>query len=854
MRLALLLLIVCGAALAPRRAASHASAADARRPNIVVILVDDMGFSDLGCYGGEIPTPRLDALAAGGLRFSQFYNTGRCCPTRASLLTGLYPHQAGVGHMTEDSGLPGYRGRLDDSCVTIAEALRTAGYHTSIAGKWHVGQNHGVAPWNRGFGRSLNPAAGGFYMADAPRYDLSLDGEAIAADDPRLPADWYSTDLWTTFGLTFVDDALAAGKPFFLYVAHNAPHFPLQAPAAEIAKFRGRYRAGWDALHTERLARQRTLGLLDARWTPAPRPETVAAWDSIPAAEQDRLDHLMAVYAAVVHRMDKAVGDLVDGLAARGVLDDTLILFLSDNGGNAESGPRGRTDGDPTQARSQWFCGESWAYLENTPLEKYKHFNHEGGIATPLVAHWPKGIAARGEWRHQPGHVIDILPTCLDVAGGEFPQERQGKRSLPPEGRSLVPAFAGDAIEREALYWEHEGNAAVRVGDLKLVRLGEKGPWELYDLVADRTEQHDLASSRPDDVTALAARWQAWAERAHVVPRPEKKGAATKPKRRKAAANGAGGEFLLVATTPEPDRPRQPSPEPSIEWVNAPTASRPLPAGVTHRTFHSRLVDRDVGYCIFLPPGYSDSTDRYPVIYSLHGNGGDERTTVDAAAVLHEGLTAGRWPAAIMVFPNGGRSTFYKDSHDGRFPIESILVTELIPHVDATYRTVPDRTHRVIEGFSMGGRGAARLAVKYPELFCSVFCQAGNVPHLVEMFERETGRAAAHPMLGPDRGRYEADDVYLLTERNAERIRDRVAIQLACGTRDDGHLPTVRDWHAHLLDLGIDHTYIELDRLGHRRTEMLDRLRPIWFDHHVAAMRRAQAHPPRSPADTRSSP
>jgi len=495
--------------------------ADDPRPNIVVILVDDMGFSDLGCYGSEIPTPRIDALAAGGLRFSQFYNTGRCCPTRASLLTGLYSHQAGVGHMTEDSRLPGYRGRLNDTCVTVAEALHGAGYHTSIAGKWHVGQNHGVAPWNRGFDRSLNPAAGGFYMAGSPRYDLSLDGEALAADDPRLPANWYTTDLWTTFGLTFVDDALAAGKPFFLYVAHNAPHFPLQAPAEEIATFRGRYRAGWDALRTERLARQRALGLLDERWTPAPRPESIAAWESLPGAEQDRLDHLMAVYAAVMHRMDKAVGDLVDGLAARGVLDDTLILFMSDNGGNAESGPPGRTEGDPTQAHSQWFCGESWAFLQNTPWRKYKHFNHEGGIATPLIAHWPNGIRARGEWRHEPGHVIDILPTCLDVAGGECPRERQGKPTQPPEGKSLVPVFSGGAIEREALYWEHEGNAAVRVGDLKLVRLGAKGPWELYDLATDRTEQRDLAASRPDDAAALAARWQAWAEQTHVLPRPE---------------------------------------------------------------------------------------------------------------------------------------------------------------------------------------------------------------------------------------------------------------------------------------------------------------------------------------------
>ena len=495
-------------------------AAGPSRPNIVVILVDDLGFSDFGCYGSEIPTPRIDALAAGGLRFAQFYNTGRCCPTRASLLTGLYSHQVGVGHMTEDTGLAGYRGRLGDNCVTIAEALRAAGYHTSIAGKWHVGQNHGVTPWNRGFDRNLSAAAGGFYQSGSPRCELWLDGAKIASDDPRLPRDWYSTDLWTTYGLTFIDDALAGEKPFFLYLAHNAPHFPLQAPADAIARFRGSYRAGWDAVRAARIERQKSMGLIRAEWTPAERPGAIAAWDALPDAERDRFDHLMAVYAAVVHRLDKAVGDLVDGLAARGVLDDTLIMIMSDNGGNAEAGPRGRTEGDPTEARSAWYCGESWAFVQNAPLRKYKHYNHEGGIATPLVVHWPKGIAARGEWRHQPGHVIDVFPTCLDVARADRPQEREGKSVLPLEGRSLVPAFAGGPIEREALYWEHEGNAAVRVGDMKLVRAGADGPWELYDLAADRTERHDLAAERPDDAARLAASWSDWARRTGAEPRP----------------------------------------------------------------------------------------------------------------------------------------------------------------------------------------------------------------------------------------------------------------------------------------------------------------------------------------------
>jgi len=489
-------------------------------PNIIVILVDDMGFSDLGCYGSEIPTPNLDALAKNGLRFTQFYNTGRCCPTRASLLTGLYSHQTGVGHMMENKGAPGYQGRLNDRCATIAEALKPAGYFTAMTGKWHVGQEQGVTPANRGFERSLNAAAGGFYQPGATRAKLFLDGQPIANDDPRLPKAWYTTDLWTSFGLKFIDEARAAKKPFFLYLAHNAPHFPLQAPAEEIAKFRGKYQAGWGPLRNQRHARQVEMGLIDPAWTMAPRPEAIKAWTSLSDAEKDRFDHLMAVYAAAVAHMDKAIGDLVAGLKERGELDNTLILFLSDNGGNAEGGPNGRSEGDPSKPNSDWFCGESWAFLENTPFRRYKHFNHEGGIATPLIAHWPAGIKARDELRAQPGHLIDILPTCLEVAGAAPLKERAGVAVLPPEGRSLLPAFANEAIQRDALFWEHEGNAAVRVGDLKLVRAGRNGAWELYDLKRDRTEQHDLAAAQPDKVKELTDQWEAWALRANVKPYP----------------------------------------------------------------------------------------------------------------------------------------------------------------------------------------------------------------------------------------------------------------------------------------------------------------------------------------------
>jgi len=503
----------------------------ADKPNIVVILVDDMGFSDLGCYGSEIPTPNLDALAVGGVRFTQFYNTGRCCPTRASLLTGLYPHQAGVGHMTGDKGLPGYRGRLSDSSVTIAEVLKPAGYFTAMTGKWHVGQEHGVTPWGRGFDRSLNAAAGGFYFPEADKAKLFLNGEEIANNDARLPQGWYSTDLWTTFGLKFIDEAITEKKPFYLHLCHNAPHFPLQAPAEEIAKFRGQYKIGWGAVRDRRYAKQKELGIIDAAWAKAPRPPAVQPWAEVPKEEQDRFDHLMAVYAAVVHRMDKAIGDLVAGLKQRGVFDNTLILFMSDNGGNAEAGPKGRTDGDPTQADSNWFSGESWAFPQNTPFRLFKHYNHEGGISTPLIAHWPAGMKVAGKLVHTPGHLIDIMATCADVGGVSYPKEHNGHPITPMAGVSLKPLLVAPAesppISR-SLYWEHEGNAAVRHGDLKLVRRGRTVPWELYDLKADRTELNDLAKTQPEKAQELAAEWEAWAERAQVKPYPSNGGKAKK--------------------------------------------------------------------------------------------------------------------------------------------------------------------------------------------------------------------------------------------------------------------------------------------------------------------------------------
>lgn len=497
--------------------------APAPRPNIVVIMVDDMGYSDIGCFGSEIPTPHLDALAQGGVRFTQFYNTARCCPTRASLMTGLYPHQAGIGHMTADQGLPGYRGTLSENAVTIAEVLGPAGYFTAMTGKWHLSSKEGSTPWTRGFDRSLSGVAGGFYF---PKKGSSLffNGRAIDQTSPELPKDWYSTDLWTDYGLRFIDEARVAKKPFFLYLAHNAPHFPLQAPEADIAKFRGKYRAGWDKLAAERHQRQIASGLIDRNWKPAPRPERVQAWDKLSEAERERYDTLMAVYAACVSRIDAAVGNLVAGLKSRGELENTLILFFSDNGGNPEAGPEGRLQGPgaPGSAESTLFCGESWAWMQNTPFRRYKHFNDEGGISSACIAHWPAGIRARGEFRREPAHLIDVMATCVDLGRASYPATREGQPVKPLEGVSLVPAFAGRPLGRRTpLFGEHEGNAYVRAGEWKIVRVGYGAPWELYNLTSDRTEQNNLASAQPDRVRAMAAQWDDWAARANVVPHPK---------------------------------------------------------------------------------------------------------------------------------------------------------------------------------------------------------------------------------------------------------------------------------------------------------------------------------------------
>ena len=497
------------------------------RPDIVLVMVDDMGFSDIGCYGGEVRTPTLDRLAANGLRFTQFYNTARCCPTRASLLTGLYPHQAGVGHMVGDSGSDGYRGDLSPHCVTIAQVLRQAGYGTYMSGKWHVTRHTGPEgpqgnwPCQRGFDRyygTLN-GAGSFYTPKT----LMRDNRVIEA-----PAEgYYYTDAISENAVQFISEHARSRRtaPFFLYVAYTAPHWPLHAPKEVVDRYRGTYLKGWDALRAARHSRMGRLGIVNPAWALTPRDAAAEPWSDVPAEKKEEMDRRMAVYAAQIDCVDQGIGRIVAALEKAGRLRNTLILFLADNGGCAEGGPWGferKAGGVVGEESSFASYGLSWANASNTPFRRYKHWVHEGGIATPLIVHWPERVADRGALRHQPGHVIDIMATCVDAARAAYPAQHEGRPIRPPEGKSLAPAFAGRSIDRDALFWEHEGNRAVRKGKWKLVSK-HRGEWELYDLEADRTELNDLAGKAVGTVAELTGLYEAWAVRCGVKPWPVKR-------------------------------------------------------------------------------------------------------------------------------------------------------------------------------------------------------------------------------------------------------------------------------------------------------------------------------------------
>src|SRR5262245_56105776 len=525
---------------------SAATASAAERPNILLILADDLGYSDLGCYGGEIATPNLDALAKDGLRFRQFYNGTRCCPSRASLLTGLYPHQAGVGNMNNPTPAPGYRGYPQPNTVTIAEVLKAAGYHTSMVGKWHLSAGPKTPrPTDRGFDEFYG-MIGGF--------------NSCFQEDPsytRLPADrkkreyakdrFYSSDAFGDYAIDFLAQARKRKKPFLQYLAFNAPHFPLHAKPEDIKKYADTYSKGWDRVRKERHARQIELGLFPKGTPLSPlsdykaradikREGTNPAWDTLDADRRADLARRMAVFAAIVTCMDENIGRVVAELKRHGELDYTLILFLSDNGACAEwdpfgfdesSGPKntlhtgGQLDamGGPKTYHSY---GSGWANAGNTPFRLYKHYCHEGGIRSPFIAHWPKGITAKGEFRDQPGHLVDVMATCVEVGRAEYLRTFKDTAITPMEGTSLTPAFAGKALNREMLAWEHERNRAIRVGKWKLVaRAGAE--WELYDIEADPVEMTDLAPAMAEKVKDLADRWNAWAKRCNVLPYPAPK-------------------------------------------------------------------------------------------------------------------------------------------------------------------------------------------------------------------------------------------------------------------------------------------------------------------------------------------
>jgi len=496
------------------------AASTGAKPNIIVILVDDMGWSDIGSYGSEIETPHLDSLARGGVRFSQFYNAARCCPTRASLLTGLYQHQAGIGHMVANDGIPSYQGFLNDRCVTLAETLKPAGYTTLMTGKWHVGSAEGQWPLDRGFDRFWGtPSGGGIYFKET----LEIRREVFFVNGAQRiepPDDLYVTDTFTDRALDFVDEAVnRTKKPFFLYLAHIAPHWPLQAKPADIAKYAGRYDQGWDAVRQRRFTRQQEIGLVSRDATLSPRDPQAEVWNQLPESARRALAHRMEIYAAQIDSIDQNVGRLIAKLKQLGQFENTLILFLSDNGSSAEGGPGGFSRGVEGAAigtgRSYASAGLEWANAANTPFRKFKSTAHEGGIASPLLAHWPAGITARGEVRHQIAHIIDVMPTLVDLAGATYPANRDGRAILPMEGRSLVPAFQGQELGTRALFWEHEGNKAVRDGDWKAVAKG-LGEWELYNLRSDRTELHNIAAQHPEKARELATFWRNWSTRAGV--------------------------------------------------------------------------------------------------------------------------------------------------------------------------------------------------------------------------------------------------------------------------------------------------------------------------------------------------
>ena len=528
------------------------------RPNIILIMSDDMGYSDIGCYGGEIHTPNLDSLASNGIRFTQFYNAARCCPTRASLLTGLYPHQAGIGWMTNNENRNyAYDGELNSNCVTLAEVAKTAGYSTFMTGKWHVSRNSKAAspqhswPLQRGFDRYYGILGGASNFFD-PK-GLCRDNRMInkLSDIEYSLEDYYFTDAISDEAVRFVRER-DKEKPFFLYIAYTAAHWPMHAKPEDIATYKGRYDLGWETIRNERFARMKQLGVIS-------RDAELSPLDTHPWESESRPDvqaGRMEVYAAMVDCMDQGIGRLAQTLRDEGIFENTLILYLQDNGGCAEEigskGPvrqKGKKEttrlGEPIMIgeaiiggseNTYVSYGKSWANVSNTPFREYKHWVHEGGISTPLIVHYPDLVKHPNSIEAFPSHIIDVMPTLVELMCASYPKMFRDHHIHPMEGVSLVPIFSGESVEREhPLCWEHELNRAVRDGDWKLVSKGrlmdgpyrfwtnfKLGEWELYNIAEDRSELHDLALVHPERAEQMAKVWTTYAERVHVFPNPWK--------------------------------------------------------------------------------------------------------------------------------------------------------------------------------------------------------------------------------------------------------------------------------------------------------------------------------------------
>lgn len=574
---------------------SSVFAAD-KKPNIVLIMLDDMGYSDLGCYGGEIETPHIDTLAKNGVRFSQFYNSGRCCPTRASMLTGLYPHRSGVGHMaSRDYGFKGYKGELRPEAATIAENMKAAGYDTWMAGKWHLsinwspeGSKHNW-PLQRGFDKFY----GTLIAAGSQWNPITLTEGNKSIFPVSADEDYYYTEALSSKAVKWMASQ-EEDKPFFLYMAYAAPHWPLHARQEVIDKYKKRYEAGYDKLRAERLKRMKAEGLISEEATLSTRNSDVTAWED--EKDKEWQASRMAAYAAMIDQVDTGVGELVAQLKKDGELDNTIILVLSDNGGSALEHPKGLIGSTgapwtvmryvPVLTRDQRAVisgdvvglepgpedtyggyGAGWANLSNAPYRMFKKFSHEGGVATPLIVHWPAKLKNKGAILHDAAHVIDFLPTFIDAAGAKPLSSVNGKQSMKFDGVSLLPLLVDNqSLQQRVIGFEHAGNRGLRYENWKLVA-ENGGQWELYDLSKDRTETHDLSKLAPEKYKEMLGRYEKWATANWVVDWAKVS----------AVLKGAQAGTVVLPDKSNPLRRTQKEVDESVILINKARAKRKLP-------------------------------------------------------------------------------------------------------------------------------------------------------------------------------------------------------------------------------------------------------------------------------------